>query len=443
VIFSSPATGARKVVGWVYDRWSVYGREQGFLGYPASEEVSAAGGGVYQVFQGGVVYSSPSTGAHEVHGWVLDKWTAMGRESSVLGYPTSDEVSTSAGAYNTFSGGAIYSTAATGAHEVHGWIGARWSALGGASAVVGYPVSDERPVGDGVGVFTEFSNGVIYSSPSTNAHDVVGAVAEKWTALGGVSSFLGYPTADAKALAGGGLVGVFRGGSVYSSPATGAHEVHGWIRDLWTSVGAQTGAVGFPTSDEQPAPDGVGVFQTFGNGLVYSSAAAGAHEVHGLIEDQYTALGGLAGPVGVPVSNEIVLPDRVGRASVFSSGAAIYYSPATGAHEVRGWIRGTWSSFNAEAGFLGYPLADEEALPSGVGSVGRFQGGNVYSSAATGAKEVHGAILARYLQLGGPSSALGLPTSNEYSVSGGRRSNFEHGWITCNTSTGAITVTAR
>ena len=56
---------------------------------------------------------------------------------------------------------------------------------------------------------------------------------------------------------------------------------------------------------------------------------------------------------------------------------------------------------------------------------------------------MHGLILGRYLQEGGPSSRLGLPTSNEYGVRDGRRSDFQHGSITYNTRTGALTVTTR
>jgi uncharacterized protein with LGFP repeats len=440
-VYWTASTGSKWIRGWVFDRWTALGREQGVLGFPTSEELPAAGG-VYQQFQFGVVYSSPSTGAHEVHGWVLDKWTAMGRERSVLGFPTSDEVRTAEGAYNTFAGGAIYSTPATGAREVHGWIGARWLAAGAHRAAVGYPVSDERRAADGVGAFNEFSGGVIYSSPRTGAHDVLAAAAAKWAQLGGVSSFLGYPVADARALGGGGSISAFQGGSVVSSPA-GAFEVHGWIRDKWTGMGAQGGVLGYPTSDELPAPDGVGVYQTYQGGLVYSAPRTGAREVHGAIEDKWTALGGLSGWVGAPVSDELVLPDRTGRASVFASGAAIYSSPAAGTHEVHGWIRDLYSSLNGEQSFLGYPTSDETPVPGTSAVVSTFQGGHIYSSAATGAREVHGAILERYLQLGGPASALGLPTSNEYSVPGGRASDFQHGRIVCNTTTGAITVTVR
>ncbi|WP_448615673.1 LGFP repeat-containing protein [Modestobacter sp. URMC 112] len=437
-IFSSPVTGAHKVVGWVYDRWTVHRRELGVLGYPTGEERPVAGGGVAQTFQKGVIYSSPSTGAREVHGWILDRWTQLGREAGMMGFPTSDEIATPAGAYSTFTGGTIYWTPQAGAREVHGWINIRWAALGGARSFVGFPVADERPAGDGVGAFSEFSNGLIYYSPATGAHDIVGPAAAKWRAMGGVRSFLGYPTADARPLPGGGWLNSFQGGSILFSATSGAFEVHGWIGDLWAR---KSGALGYPTSDEQRAPDGVGVFQTFQGGVVYSSPATGAHEVHGSIGQKWAALGGFSFP-GAPVTDELTMPDGVGKANVFSSGAAIYFTPGTGAWEVHGWVRDLYSSLNGEQSFLGYPVSDETPLPGG-GVLARFQGGHIYSSGATGAREVHGAILTRYLELGGPSSSLGLPVSNEYSVSGGRRSDFQGGSITVDTRTWAITVTGR
>jgi uncharacterized protein with LGFP repeats len=165
--------------------------------------------------------------------------------------------------------------------------------------------------------------------------------------------------------------------------------------------------------------------------------------VQGAIENKWTALGGLSSWIGPPVTNELTMPDQRGKASVFASGAAIYWSPSTGAFEVHGWIRDLYSSLNGEQSFLGYPTSDETPVLGGRAVVNTFQGGRIYSSPATGAREVHGSILRRYLQLGGPESALGLPTRNEYAVSGGRRSDFQHGSITWNSSTGALTVTTR
>jgi len=56
----------------------------------------------------------------------------------------------------------------------------------------------------------------------------------------------------------------------------------------------------------------------------------------------------------------------------------------------------------------------------------------------TGAHEVHGAIGAAYRSLGGSSSELGLPTTDEFSVPGGRRNDFLGGSLTWIATSGAI-----
>ena len=72
-----------------------------------------------------------------------------------------------------------------------------------------------------------------------------------------------------------------------------------------------------------------------------------------------------------------------------------------------------------------------------------FQGGSVYWSPATGAHEVHGAIRDRWAELGWENSALGFPTSDEYGIDGGRRSDFQNGSITWTPSGGAVVHQAR
>jgi uncharacterized protein with LGFP repeats len=55
----------------------------------------------------------------------------------------------------------------------------------------------------------------------------------------------------------------------------------------------------------------------------------------------------------------------------------------------------------------------------------------------------HGAILRRYLHVGGAAGRLGFPTSSVHSISGGKRAGFEHGYITYDRSTKKTTVTMR
>ncbi|MCD2186091.1 LGFP repeat-containing protein [Actinomycetospora soli] len=72
-----------------------------------------------------------------------------------------------------------------------------------------------------------------------------------------------------------------------------------------------------------------------------------------------------------------------------------------------------------------------------------YAGGSIYWSSATGAHAVRGAILTRYKAIGGPSSAIGFPTTDEYAVSGGRRSDFAKGTIVYYASNGQTYVFTR
>src|SRR5438128_11095569 len=51
----------------------------GFLGQSVTEEQTAPDGvGRHQHFQGGSIYWSPTTCAHEVHGLIRDRWAGLG-----------------------------------------------------------------------------------------------------------------------------------------------------------------------------------------------------------------------------------------------------------------------------------------------------------------------------------------------------------------------------
>lgn len=98
---------------------------------------------------------------------------------------------------------------------------------------------------------------------------VYGAIRAKWDALGAETGFLGMPTTDELSTAcGGGRFNHFAGGSIYWTPATGAQEVHGAIRDKWASLGWERSALGYPTSDELVFA-GTGRISYFQHGYIY------------------------------------------------------------------------------------------------------------------------------------------------------------------------------
>jgi hypothetical protein len=80
------------------------------------------------------------------------------------------------------------------------------------------------------------------------------------------------------------------------------------------------GFLGAPTSDVQMAPDGIGRYREFRNASVYWSPQTGAHEVHGSIRDKWLSLGGAAGELGYPTSDETLARDGLSRVTRFEHG---------------------------------------------------------------------------------------------------------------------------
>jgi len=102
-------------------------------------------------------------------------------------------------------------------------------------------------------------------------------IQRKYRQLGGGSSILGNPTSGVHPTDDG--IGYYQhysnGASIYWSPDTGAHEVHGGFRVKWAEIGWENSRLGYPTSDEQIAPDGRGRFQDFQGGrLLWDGSGA-------------------------------------------------------------------------------------------------------------------------------------------------------------------------
>jgi LGFP repeat-containing protein len=212
------------------DKYAALGGSGGFLGQPTSPEQALPDGrGRHRDYQHGLIYWSPETGAHAVYGSIGQKWAELGRESGFLGYPVTDETGTpdGHGRYNHFQHGSIYWTLDSGAYEIHGLIREKWASLGWERSFLGYPLTDETSTPDRHGRYNHFQGGSIYWTPETNAHEVHGAIRDKWSALGWERSFLGYPVTDELATRGPGRFSRFQGGAIHWTPYTGPREVRG------------------------------------------------------------------------------------------------------------------------------------------------------------------------------------------------------------------------
>jgi uncharacterized protein with LGFP repeats len=98
-----------------------------------------------------------------------------------------------------------------------------------------------------------------------------GPTAGAYEKAGGAAA-LGAPTALAEVV-GDGSVLAFTNGTIFSSPSTGAHLVQGEILNVYTAQGGPAGPLGFPTSDEAQTGGGYkatggGWISEFQNGTI-------------------------------------------------------------------------------------------------------------------------------------------------------------------------------
>jgi uncharacterized protein with LGFP repeats len=292
----------------------------------------------------------------------------------------------------------------------------------------------------------DYVRGMICWSAKTGAHGVIGEINKRYKAAGGPAGILGFPTSEQNVSPDGvGLYSHFAGSggaSIYFSPTTGAHFVLGAIRSKWMALGAETGPLGYPINDEKGTPDRLGRYNHFsgaGGASIYWSKATGAHSVTGEVRAKWASLGWETG-LGYPTSDTTKSADTVGLYNHFSraGGNSIFWSPTTGAHFVMGAIRSKWAAQGWETGPLRYPTTDEKGAPDKVGRYNHFSGGggaSIYWTPTTRAHPVTGAIRSKWASLGWETSRLGYPSSDSYTVSVGRATDFQNGRLTWNATT--------
>ena len=173
------------------------------------------------------------------------------------------------------------------------------------------------------------------------------------------------------------------------------------------------------------------------------TAMGRVHEVRGAIDDNYWDLGGPDGSaLGYPVTDELGTPDGRGRFNHFERGS-VYWTPTTGAREIRGGIRDTWSQLGWERSALGYPTTNELGTPDGRGRFNHFERGSVYWTPTTGAREIRGAFRTFWSSTGWERGWLGYPVTNESPVAGGQGQTFEYGHLRWDAGSGRVTAVRR
>lgn len=263
-----------------------------FIGLPISDAFKTPQKeGVGQHFEGGSIYWSQPTGAHEVHGNIRDKWKALGWENSFLGFPVMNETATpdGFGKFNFFEGGAIYYHPHLGTFAVPKMIIEVWKKEGWEKGKLGYPVSDEIIKNNNSIQKFEFGavisvKGAPYQSIFNGTNRQRGLYA-KWLETGGENSFLGdlvlpnrsYPRNQFQYFA------EFQYGYIYESFIKGTNKTDafvikkGPIFNYYASKKWEQGSLGLPVSDEQSLGNG-NLKQDFQGGTIYYTPSLGAYE---------------------------------------------------------------------------------------------------------------------------------------------------------------------
>lgn len=282
-VYWSQAAGAHAVHGEIRRVYHSYGGETGGLGWPTSEllSVAANGGGYGQAFQGGSIYNANGRSGYAVTRDIRQAYFALGGEAGRLGWPASPELTVTAnggGLGQVFDGGSIYWSPGRGAFAVVGGIRAFYFSLGGETGQLGWPASNEAcTAGE---CWQDFQNGSVYWSPSTGAvvrHRAIEAVYQQ---QGGEAGGLGARTSGLIRVTanGGGYGQAFTNGSIYWTAAHGAFPVQNAIRSYYFTLNGEAGRLGWPVAAEVPGPGGVWS-QKFQNGTIEWSPASGGRVV--------------------------------------------------------------------------------------------------------------------------------------------------------------------
>ena len=187
-------------------------------------------------------------------------------------------------------------------------------------------------------------------------------------------------------------------------------KVCGKIREKYDSLGGPKSFLTWPKSNELGVPDGVGRRNEFVNGVIYWHPQTGAHPITTHFSIAWARTGWERGPLGYPTTDEFGLSDGIGRKQSFQHGHI--YGSLAGLATIHGAIYDKWVQTGAEKGPLGYPIGDETGTPDGIGRFNRFTGGMMYWHPQHGAHEIRGSILKKWANQGYEKGTIGYPVED-------------------------------
>lgn len=386
--------------------------------------------------------SSYLPGADATH--IDIRYQDLGQTGSALGSPTTGELTgPRGGRVRRFDNGVITFLGTLGAWETTGPRAAEYARLDRVNGPLGYITAAEEPLPDGRGVRTRTEGGPILWSPGNGAHAVMRPMLSPYRRWSGWSGPLGYPIDQARGLQDGvGSRQRFEGGITVGTPALGYHAVHGAVFTIYNSLWGPPGPLGYPTTEQEPVPDGRGTRQAFEHGRIFTDAGTGTHAVVEPFWSRYLQKGGAQGPLGYPIDREKPLGGDIGRWQNFEHGR-MYSGGPKGVQPVLDPLVDAYVRLGGPAGPLGFPLRFEEPVPTDQeGRLQRFERGTIFWHPDVGSFGTYGPIEQRYKAENGVNGPLGYPVTDPRERNDGDIEQvFQGGTIVHDPDTGTTTVT--
>jgi uncharacterized protein with LGFP repeats len=315
-------------------------------------------------------------------------------------------------------------------------ITAAWKDAGGDNSDLGAKQGDCYVAGQGFA--QDFVHGKMFFTPATGPRLMMGAILDKYEALGGpAASDLGFPTTnEVRGLAGpDSRVSTFSASDkplIYWTADHGAFVVRGAINAAWDKLGSSGGALGVPTGDE--TFDGQLATQAFSGGKVSWNRLTKAFttvppDLASKLTDlqvsvdptadinmAWRAAGGPTGPLGAKQGDQYPVGSNGGLAQNFAGGK-IFFSPATGANAIESDVLTKYESLGGPAGDLGFPIANETdgglKTASKISTFSAADKPAIFWTADHGAFVVRGAVKAAWDKLLGATGKLGAPLGDQ------------------------------
>ena len=345
------------------------------------------------------------------------------------------------GTAQDFSNGVLYlKDGDERATATWGRTGAKYRALGGPSSWLGYPTQPDAGGGRG-GVWAGFENGFMFWHPSQGNKGPVAMrldIHRPWAATNNENGPWGYPIADEEPFRVGGQTGQlqrFEHGIAVRRPNGEVFLLRNDIAERYLDLtAAERNRLGFPTNNHS-STHVEGAFTNFDHGVIYWAPTHGASVLyHGPIYDAYAKQGYEGGDLGFLVEDEVINADG-SRSAVFENGTL--RADADGeVTEGSSAIQDKYNDLTEEQQVrLGSAKDHGTTAASPDGTKGRYrnyENGVIYwSPDHGGAVMYHGPTYDFYRSTDFESGRYGFLTEDEtVNADGSRKAVFERGTIT-------------